>query len=306
MASRRKPPSPVLGAAMALIDEAGGGLVTRDSRFRHSFEAPVDRIRPDPDQARKAIAEGEVAALAATMAEQGQLQPVLVRRDPENRGLFVLVAGERRWRAAKLNGWETILAIEHEGDPEVAALIENLQRVDLTPVEEARGLQRLIRGKGLTQALAAEILGKTTGEVSATLRILTLPEEVLDQVLTSELDVPRNVLVELARVEDPQARGQLIELARQGGLTVRAVRAARDTEADQGNGGGEGIPAADGAHVGGGQPRPPGRLKFGSLDRIVVGLRILREAGEPLRPKDRSRLEVLRREIDALLGGVAG
>src|SRR4051812_4499214 len=119
---------------MTLIEQASDALVTRDSRFRHSFEAPIDRIRPDPDQPRKVFAEEELAGLATTMSEQGQLQPVLLRRDPEQRGGYVLVAGERRWRAARLNGWQTILAIEHEGDAEVATLLENLQRVDLSPV----------------------------------------------------------------------------------------------------------------------------------------------------------------------------
>jgi ParB family chromosome partitioning protein len=306
MVGRRKAPSPVLGAAIALIGEAGEGLVTRDSRFRHSFEASVDKVWPDPDQPRKTMAEREVAALAATMAEQGQLQPVLVRRDPERRGSFILVAGERRWRAARLNGWKTILAIEHEGDPEVAALVENLQRVDLTPVEEARGLQRLIRGKGLTQAQAAEILGRTTGEISATLRILTLPEEVLGGVLTSELEIPRNALVELARIEDPRVRGQLVELARQGELTVRAIRSAKEVKAGQGAGGGDEAPAPGAVQPAGRQPRSPAPLNFTSLDRITAGLRVFREAGKSVRHKDRPRLEALRREIDALLGGTSG
>ncbi|MBL6082424.1 ParB/RepB/Spo0J family partition protein [Belnapia sp. T18] len=300
MAGKQKIPSPILGAAMSLIDEAGGGLVTHDSRFRHSFETPVDRVRPDPGQPRKVMAEAEVAALAATMAEQGQLQPVLVRRDPEHRGHFILVAGERRWRAAKRNGWESILAIEHTGDHEVAALIENLQRVDLTPVEEARGLQRLIKGKGLTQTRTAEILGKSTAEVSATLRILTLPDEVLDGVLTSELQVPRNALVELARIDDQELRGQLIELARQGGLTVRAVRVAKEMQANP-------VQPDKNKHkpVGANPPRRLDTpLRLAALDRIVADLQACREMGRLIGPDERPRLEALRREIDALLGGI--
>ena len=167
MAPKPKAASPVLGATMAAIGHAGELLVTRDSRFRHTFEVPLNRISPDPDQPRKVFTEAEITALAATMAEQGQLQPVLLRRTPGQRGDFILVAGERRWRAARLNGWSEILAIEHDGDPEVVSLVENLQRVDLTPVEEARGLQRLIEGKGWTQTQAAEALGKSKGEVSA-------------------------------------------------------------------------------------------------------------------------------------------
>ena len=138
----------------------------------------------------------------------------------------MIVAGERRWRAAQLNSWSTILAIEHDGNPEVAGLIENLQRVDLTPVEEARGLKQLIAGNGWTQSAAAAALGKSKAEVSAVLRILSLPDALLDEVLTSELKVPKNVLVELARIEDAVVRNRLFELARTGDLTIRAIRRA--------------------------------------------------------------------------------
>jgi ParB family transcriptional regulator, chromosome partitioning protein len=304
MATRPKATSPVLGAAMTLIEQAGDALVTRDSPFRHTFEAPLDRIRPDPDQPRKVFAEGELAALAATMAEQGQLQPVLLRRDPEQRGSYILVAGERRWRAARLNDWRAILAVEHDGDPEVAGLVENLQRVDLTPVEEARGLQRLIEGKHWTQVRAAEVLGRTKGEISATLRILTLPETVLEGVLTSELDIPRNALVEMARIEDPDVRERLLGLARAGALTVRAIRAARQAEERHAIGvekeglGSEPRPPARP----GDRPSPQTRFSFRVLDRIIIGLRTIRATARPVRPADRERLEALRREIDVMLG----
>lgn len=297
MAARAKRPSPVLGAAMALIGEAGDTLVPKDSRFRHTFEAPVDRIRPDPDQPRKVFTETEIASLAATMAEQGQLQPILLRRDPEQRGSYIIIAGERRWRAARLSGWPTMLAIEHEGDAEVATLIENLQRVDLTAVEEARGLDRLIKGKGWTQAQAAEALGKSKGEISATLRILTLPPSVLDGVLTSELDIPRNALVELARVESTTVRDGLIELARNGGLTIKAIRAAKDAEVPVENDttGDESVQPTE-------RPQPPApQFSFGTLDRLTVKLRTYREAGRPVSEDERRHLEDLRREVEALL-----
>jgi len=307
MAGKTKRASPVLGAAMALIDEAGGTLVPKGSRFQHTFEATVGRIRPDPEQARKVFTEAEISTLAITMAEQGQLQPVLLRRDPNRRDGHILVAGERRWRAARLNGWESILAIEHDGDPEVASLVENLQRVDLTAVEEARGLQKLIEGKGWTQTQAAEALGRSKAEVSATLRILTLPEMVLDRVLTSELDIPRNALVELARIEDQEVRNQLIGIAREGGLTIRAIRAAKQPEAKQGGGiRGKGESQCDrGGPARDPSPRPT-RFGFATLDRVASGLKAFREAGRPIEAKDRRRLEALRVEIDAVLGNISG
>ena len=221
MKSRR--PSPILGVASAMINEASDNLVSGASRFRHSFEAAMETIQPDPNQPRKIINDDDIASLAATMEERGPAQPILLRRDPLAKGRWFIVAGERRWRAAKRNGWFSILAIEHDGDPEVASLLENLQRVDLTPVEEARGLQRLIEEKNWTQDQAADAIGKPKSDISGTLRILTLPADLLEAVLTSEPSIPKNVLIELARVENEPVRTQLLRIAREGSLTVRVI-----------------------------------------------------------------------------------
>jgi ParB family chromosome partitioning protein len=225
--ARQVKKSPLLGAVSSMIGEASGRLVTSQTQFRHSFELELGVVAADPDQPRRNFNDGDLAGLAATMAEQGQLQPILVRRDAADRRHWVIVAGERRWRAARLLGWTHILAIEHTGDAEVTALIENLQRVDLSPVEEARGLQRLIAEKGWSQDHAAAALGKAKSEVSASLRILSFPSGMLDRVLTSELPLPKNVLVEIARVEDAPQREALLESALTHGITVRGVREAR-------------------------------------------------------------------------------
>jgi ParB family chromosome partitioning protein len=291
--ARTRRPSPILGAATAAIGEASAVLVPRESRFRHSFEAPVDAIRPDPSQARKSFDQAELAELAATMAEQGQLQPILVRRDPTATARWMIVAGERRWRAAVINGWRTILAIEHEGDAEVASLIENLQRVDLNPVEEARGLQRLIAEKGWSQTQAARALGKSKGAVSSLLRILSLPDDVLDAVLTSELAIPKNVLVELARVEEPGVRARLLALARAGTLTVRTLRDATVGGEQEANGQPAIVPQ-----------RQPGSGRpdfFLRLEHITVRLRQVRLAGRTLDEDGRRSLLTLRNEIDQIL-----
>jgi ParB family transcriptional regulator, chromosome partitioning protein len=246
MAVRNRRPSPLLATAEGLIGEAKATLVTAASRFRHSFEVAVDAIVSDPAQPRQRFPETEIVGLAATMAEQGQLQPILVRRDPEGEGRkgsrWVIVAGERRWRAARHNGWATLLAIEiggeAGGDPEVATLVENLQRSDLSAVEEARGIRRLIETRGWTQDEAAVALGRSKAEISAILRILSLPSSVLDAVLTSELALPRNALVELARLP-PTSRDALLARARRmpkgEGLTVQEIRAARRQSAGLGN-----------------------------------------------------------------------
>jgi ParB family chromosome partitioning protein len=288
MAGRSRRPSPVLGTAATLIGEASDTLVRPDSRFRHSFEVPLDTIRSDPDQARKVFDETEIKMLAITMTEHGQLQPILLRKDPEARGRWIIVAGERRWRAALVNGWSSILAVEHDGDPEVVSLIENLQRVDLTPVEEARGLDRLIREKGWTQTAAAQALGRSKAEVSAVLRILTLPDDLQAAVLTSELPVAKNVLVELARLDPGATRDRLIAAAGTGTLTVRAVRGAMATERSQ---------ATDRSM----SARMPGGTIAKTLDRIASRLQADREAGRPLRTTERASLLHLRQEIEQRL-----
>jgi ParB family transcriptional regulator, chromosome partitioning protein len=302
MSARLKRPSPVLRTASAMIGMASDTLVTKTSRFKHTFEADVTAIRPDPKQARQVFSDAEIGYLAATMEEHGQLQPILLRPADSAKREWIIVAGERRWRAAQLKGWPKILAIEHDGDPEVVSLLENLQRVDLTPVEEARGLQSLIHGKGWSQDQAAEVLGKAKSDVSGTLRILTLPGDVLDAVQTSELEVSKSVLMELARIERPEVRDQLIRLAKEGRLTIRAIRAARATgEASQDLGKGRASGESTDA-----SKRRWARVSVKAVDKIAVAVKGVREAGVALAPKERASLETLRAEIDRLLAGVAG
>jgi ParB family chromosome partitioning protein len=296
-AARTRHPSPILGAAAAAIGEASAVLVPRESRFRHSFEAPVASIIPDPSQARKRFDEVELAELAATMAEQGQLQPILLRRDPSGTARWMIVAGERRWRAAAANGWSSILAIEHDGDPEVASLIENLQRVDLNPVEEARGLQRLISEKGWSQTEAARTLGKSKGSISSLLRILTLPCDILDAVQSLELRIPKNVLIELARIEEPALRERLLALARAGTLTIRAVRDAAATMERENEKNSKVMPTA--------QSRSANSSLTSKLERIITQLRTVRLSGQTLGELERRSLLALKDELDHLLAGIS-
>ena len=280
MARRPRAPSPILGAAAATIEAESRALVT-NSGFRHTFEVAVAAIERDPGQPRRAFDDAGLQQLAATMDERGQLQPILLRRHPDGRGRWVIVAGERRWRAAGLLGWASMLAIEHDGDPEVASLLENLQRVDLTVVEEARGVRRLMEAKGWTQSQAADAVGRSKGELSAVLRVLHLPPEFLDQVLTSEPPIPRNTLIELARVKDPADLERLAASVREGGMTIRELRRAK---------------AAQGpAHA------QPVRFSATVLDRLAQRLAQLRASGHALDDRDRQRLAHLRDEIDALL-----
>ena len=279
--------SPILGAVSAMIDDASGRLVTSGAKFRHSFEVELSLIDRDPAQPRTLFQDAELQGLAATLEAQGQLQPVLLRRNPENARRWMIVAGERRCRAAQLLGWTHILAFEHVGDAEVVALIENLQRVDLSPVEEARGLARLIRDKGWSQDRLAAAVGKSKSEISASLRILSLPEDVLDRVLTSELPLAKNVLVEIARIEDAERQRGLIETALTNGLTIRAIREAKPVPTEPGE-----------------PTTPVGPLENAarSLRRTVTLLRAARAAQETLPPEIIDALAALRDEIDDLIG----
>ncbi len=282
MGRRPRAPSPILGAVAATIEAESRALVT-NSGFRHTFEVPVAAVEADPGQPRRAFDDDGLRQLAATMDDRGQLQPILLRRHPEARNRWVIVAGERRWRAAGMLGWKTMLAIEHDGDPEVVSLLENLQRVDLTVVEEARGVRRLMESKGWTQSQAAEAVGRSKGEMSAVLGVLHLPQELLDQVLTSEPPISRNTLIELARIKEPAEQRRLVAAMRDGGMTIRELRQAKAAAERSDN-------------------SAPVRFSTTVLDRLAQRLGELRAAGQVLDEQDRQRLERLRTEIDALLG----
>ena len=139
---------------------------------------PVELISPNPNQPRRHFGEDTLVALAASLTERGILQPVLVR--PVAGGTFELIAGERRWRAAKLAGLDTIPALVRPQDDAASleiALIENMAREDLSPVEEARACALLVEEFGLTQDAVGKRVGKSRVAVSNLLRLLDLPDE---------------------------------------------------------------------------------------------------------------------------------
>ena len=145
---------------------------------------PLREIEPDPDQPRKKFDDESLAGLAASITENGLLQPIAVR--PKRLGTgYLIIAGERRWRAARLAGLDEVpVLIKDVTDEQAAALalIENLQREDLDPIEVAEGCRQLIEKYGLTQETAAKRLGKSRSAVTNSLRLLALPDEVRAQV----------------------------------------------------------------------------------------------------------------------------
>jgi len=149
---------------------------------------PLHKVEPNPHQPRQDFDEIELQALADSITEHGILQPLTVRELPS--GYYQIIAGERRWRAARLAGLQEIPAVIIEADDKKAmelALIENLQRQDLNPVEEALGYQSLMQDHGLTQEDAARRVGKSRPAVANALRLLQLPAEVLEMLRSGRL-----------------------------------------------------------------------------------------------------------------------
>ena len=155
--------------------------VTRQP-FPEREEMPIDLIDPNPRQPRKRFPDDELDALAQSIAAHGIVQPLLLRPSPSSAGRYEIVAGERRWRAAQRAGAHAVPARVRElseGEMLQIALIENLQRSDLNPVEEARGYQDLVEAFGHTQADLAGIVGRSRAHIANTIRLLQLPDSVL-------------------------------------------------------------------------------------------------------------------------------
>jgi len=149
---------------------------------------PLNEIEPNRAQPRQSFREESLAELADSIARHGILQPLLVRPLPD--GLYQLVAGERRWRAARLAGLSEVPVVIREladADAMAISLIENLQREDLNPVEEALGFQSLMQKFSLTQDAAAALVGKSRPAVANALRLLKLPESVLELLRENQL-----------------------------------------------------------------------------------------------------------------------
>lgn len=149
---------------------------------------PIYKVEPNPDQPRRDFDEEELQALSESIAEHGVIQPLTVRELPN--GYYQIIAGERRWRASRMANLSEIPAVIIEADDKKAmelALIENLQRQDLNPMEEAMGYKSLMEDYGLTQDAAAQRVGKSRSAVANALRLLNLPEPLMEKVRSGEL-----------------------------------------------------------------------------------------------------------------------
>lgn len=152
---------------------------------RASKPIPVEFLKPNPDQPRKRFDDNAIESLVKSISEKGILQPILVRRHPKESNAYEIVAGERRWRAAqraKLHEVPVIIKDLSDTDTLEFALIENIHREDLTPLEEAEGYQRLMDEFGHTQDLLSKTVSKSRSHIANTLRLLNLPDEIKSMI----------------------------------------------------------------------------------------------------------------------------
>jgi ParB family transcriptional regulator, chromosome partitioning protein len=192
---------------------------------------PVDQIRPNPDQPRKAL--GDLRELTASIQEKGVLEPLLVRYVPRE-DFYHIISGERRYHASRAAGLREVPCIEKMADDAETleiALIENIQRKDLTPFEEADGLQRLMTQFEYTHEDMAKKIGKARSSVSETLSLRNIPEGIRKKCLESGV-IAKTVLLQIAR--QPTERKMLEMLAKilQGGLTRDQARRERRDESE--------------------------------------------------------------------------
>jgi ParB family chromosome partitioning protein len=195
-------------------------------------EVAVDLIRPNPAQPRKRFDDDAMQALAGSLAEQGVLQPVLLR--PRPGGLYELVAGERRWRAAQLAGLQTMPALVQRREDSASlevALVENMAREDLNPIEEARAVAALVEELELTREEVGRRVGRSRVAISNLLRLLDLPDDALALVEDGSLSEGHGRALLLA--DDHADRRRLARAAADGGWSVRVLE-DRAREANRG------------------------------------------------------------------------
>jgi ParB family chromosome partitioning protein len=211
------------GLSALLADVGPAPAEEAPRRVPADTSIPIERIRPNPAQPRRDFDERELDELTASIREKGVIQPLILRPHPVESETWEIVAGERRWRAAQRAGIHTLPAvIRNLDDTEVLelAIIENIQRADLNPLEEAFGYRQLMDRFGHTQERLGEALGKSRSHIANLLRLLTLPEPVLDLLREGKLTAGHARALVTIPSPEPLAR-QIVEK----GLSVRQAEA---------------------------------------------------------------------------------
>ena len=209
----------------------GRGLESLFEDAAPSFESdtrietlPLREVEPDPGQPRKTFDDETLAELSASIAEHGLLQPIAVRPKPS--GGYLIVAGERRWRASRMAGLTEVPVIVRDVTDEQAmelALVENLQREDLDPVEEAAGIRELMTRCDLTQEQAARKLGKSRSALANSLRLLSLPETVLELLKSGFITIGHAKVV--LGLPAPELQEEAAQMIADNQLNVRQAEA---------------------------------------------------------------------------------
>ena len=210
-----------LGRGLESLFEDAAPSLESDAKIE---TLPLREIEPDPDQPRKTFDEEALGELAASIAEHGLLQPIAVR--PQGLGGYSIVAGERRWRACRMAGLTEVPVVVKDVSDEQAmelALVENLQREDLDPVEEAAGIRELMLRCDLTQEQAARKLGKSRSALANSLRLLNLPENVLELLKSGFLNMGHAKVI--LGLTTPELQEQAAQIVADNQLNVRQTEA---------------------------------------------------------------------------------
>jgi len=181
----------------------------------------IDEIKPNPNQPRRTFNEAKLNELADSIRQNGVIQPLVVQKRENG---YELVAGERRWRASRLASLERVPCIIREFDEKqnlIITIIENMQREDLDPIEEAAGLQQMIHKFGFTQEQISESLGKSRAYIANSVRLLKLPEAIQNMMREGKISAAHGRT--LAGITDPDKQLRLAERIEAEGLSVRAV-----------------------------------------------------------------------------------
>lgn len=219
MAEKKRGLGRGLSALMADVNREDAERSETSGSRRGEQQMPIERVAPNPDQPRRRFDPAKLEDLANSIREKGVIQPLIIRPDPKKDGQYQIVAGERRWRAAQqAQLHEVPVLVRDFDDTEVleVAIIENIQRADLNPVEEAAGYRQLIDKFGHTQEQLARALGKSRSHIANQMRLLGLPREVLDLLESDALSAGHARAIITA--EDPTALARVVV---KKGLSVR-------------------------------------------------------------------------------------
>lgn len=206
------------------ITEEDGQVTIKSVVQRRTDEVPIDSVSPNPDQPRTNFKKEELEELAASIEKDGLLQPILVR--PIGPQKYQIIAGERRWQACKIVGLKTVPVRIKEADDDLAlelALVENVQRSDLNPIEEAYGYRRMMERRNLTQSEVAQAMSKGRSTVANALRLLELPEEA--QQLLFEEKISAGHARAILSIPTKEGRQKLTDKLVEEKLTVREAEA---------------------------------------------------------------------------------